>query len=140
MFKNELAISQIYTLSKKERKDLLKKLGINYNKEIVEYIGNNFNNMTILKTPIGNSKRRIVIHENNPILFEYDNDVFYPTVYLLNMFPQILNRFALIYEETDSYLDNGADLMLKGVLNREDIKKNVSFKLNDLFVVITTTG
>jgi predicted ribosome-associated RNA-binding protein Tma20/translation initiation factor 1 (eIF-1/SUI1) len=141
MFKHELTSTQSYVLSKKEKKDLLKKLGINYNTQCVQFMQNNFNGtMTSFKVSINNSKKRIIFYENNPIFFEYDNDVFYPSVYLLNQFPELIKKIAIIYEETDSYLDNGADLMLKGVLNREDIKKNCQFKLNDLFAVITSAG
>lgn len=141
MFKHELTSTQSYVLSKKEKKDLLKKLGINFNSQNVQYIQNNFNGtMTSYKVSINNSKKRIIFYENNPIFFEYDNDVFYPTVYLLNQFPELIKKITIIYDETDSYLDNGADLMLKGVLNREEIKKNLQFKLNDLFAVITTSG
>jgi predicted ribosome-associated RNA-binding protein Tma20/translation initiation factor 1 (eIF-1/SUI1) len=141
MFKHELTSTQSYVLSKKEKKDLLKKLGINFNSQNVQYMQNNFNGtMTSYKVSINNSKKRIIFYENNPIFFEYDNDVFYPTVYLLNQFPELIKKITIIYDETDSYLDNGADLMLKGVLNREEIKKNLQFKLNDLFAVITTSG
>jgi predicted ribosome-associated RNA-binding protein Tma20 len=141
MFKHELTSSQSNLLSKKEKKDLLKKLGIFYNTECVQYMQNNFNGtMTSFKIAIGNSKKRIIFYEGNPVFFEYDNDTFYPTVYLLNQFPELIKKIAVIYDETDKYLDNGADLMLKGVINREDIKKNVPFKLNELFAVITMSG
>ena len=56
------------------------------------------------------------------------------------MFPQLIRYKAIIFDETDSYLDNGADLMLKGVVNREIIKKEINFRLNDIFIVETTSG
>lgn len=139
MFKNDFTTSQSYILSKKEKKDLFKKHHLRYDSKILDYINKNFETIYMYKTNL--NKKRVLTYENNPIFFEYDNDLFYPTVYLLNMFPNLIaNKKAIIYEETDSFLDNGADLMLKGVLNREDIKKNISFKLNDLFVVQTTSG
>jgi predicted ribosome-associated RNA-binding protein Tma20/translation initiation factor 1 (eIF-1/SUI1) len=136
MFKNEINTTQSYILSKKEKKDLCKKWTITYNSQCVEYILKEFNELNIFKTSL---KRRIITYENNPIFFEYDNDLYYPTVYLLNYFPNFVKRKCIIYDETDGYLDNGADLMLKGILNRLDIKKE-SFKLNDLFVVQTVSG
>jgi predicted ribosome-associated RNA-binding protein Tma20 len=138
MFKNDQKISQSYVMSKKEKKDLGKKLIVSYNKEAIDYLVNKFEELTIHK--ISNTKKKIITYQNDPILFEFDNDLFFPTVYLLNYFPDMITRKALIYRETDSYLDNGADLMLKGVRNREHIKKNVSFRLNDLFSVQTETG
>jgi hypothetical protein len=56
------------------------------------------------------------------------------------MFPDLIKNISFIYDETDSFLENGADLMLKGVLNKEDIKKNRNFKLNELFSVATVSG
>lgn len=143
MFKNDFKLTQSYPLSKKEKSDILKKqktlLEI-YDIEILEYIFKNIDNITAQKVAMENQKKRILIFENNPIFFEYDKEIFYPTVYLLNMFPDLIKKKAFIYDETDSYLDNGADLMLKGVINREDIKKNVPFRMNDVFMVITVSG
>jgi predicted ribosome-associated RNA-binding protein Tma20 len=140
MFKNELNPSQSYIFSKKEKKDFFKKLGTFYNKETIESISSKLDGTYVCqKATIANSKRRIIFYENNPIFFEFDNDNFYPTIYILNMFPNLIRNFALIYDETDSYLDNGADLMLKGVLNRADIK-NSNFKLGELFIVVTMSG
>lgn len=138
--KNEITLTQSYILSKKEKKDFIKLLRPCYDHEIVEYIFNNFEKISISKISLENSKKRIMLYENNPIFFEFSNDVFYPTVYLLNIFPDMMNRKAIIYEETDTYLANGADLMLKGVLNREEIKSNGMFKLGDIFYVQTITG
>ena len=53
----------------------------------------------------------------------------------------IIKNCALIYDATVEYIVNGADLMLKGVINRKDIKENEKpFKLSDLFYVQTETG
>jgi predicted ribosome-associated RNA-binding protein Tma20 len=140
MFKNDLSPSQSYIFSKKEKKDFFKKLGIFYNKITVDIISTKLEaNYVCQKVTIANSKRRIIFYENNPIFFEFDNDNFYPTIYLVNMFPDLIKNFALIYDETDSYLDNGADLMLKGVLNRVDLK-NSNFKMGELFIVVTMSG
>lgn len=138
--KNELTLTQSYILSKKEKKDFTKLLKPLYDYEAVEYIFNSFEKIQISKISLENSKKRIMSYEGNPIFFEYSNDTFYPTVYLLNMFPDLMNKKAFIYEETDSYLANGADLMLKGVLNRDEIKKKGMFKLGDPFYVQTLTG
>ncbi len=138
--KNEIIPTQLYILSKKDKKDFMKLFKSQYNQEIVEFIFNTFDKIQISKISLENSKKRIMCYENNPIFFEYTNDLFYPTVYLLNMFPDIMTKKAIIYEETDSYLANGADLMLKGVLNREEIKNKGSFKLGDAFYVQTITG
>lgn len=138
MFKNEFKVTQSYIVSKKEKKDIAKKLTLFYSKNVMDYIVANFDEITLHKTTL--NKKRILTYQNNPIFFEYDNDTYYPTVYLLNMFPDMLVKKAIIYEETDTYLDNGADLMLKGVLNRAELKKEVSFRLNDLFSVQTVSG
>lgn len=143
MFKNDFKLTQSYTLSKKERVDLIKSLTSMvdlYNAPCLEYIQNNFTNISAQKISIGNVKKRILIFEGNPIFFEYDKDVFYPSVYLMNMFPDILKRRAIMWDETDSYLDNGADLMLKGVLNREEIMKTIQFNMGSIFMIITVTG
>lgn len=139
MFKNEIAITQSYVLSKKEKKDLAKILTKSYDAKHIDYIIKNFQNLSFHKQ--SGSKKRILFYDNNPIFFEFDLDVFYPSVYLLNMLPNLMQeKKCFIYDETDSYLANGADLMLKGILNRADIKKNVKFKLNDLFCVETKSG
>jgi predicted ribosome-associated RNA-binding protein Tma20/translation initiation factor 1 (eIF-1/SUI1) len=136
MFKNEITTTQSNILSKKDKKDLCKKWTLLYDNKCLNYILKEFNELTIYKT---NLKRKIISYEGNPIFFEYDNDLYYPSVYLLNYFPNFVKRKCIIYDETDSFLDNGADLMLKGILNRYEFKK-LSFKLNDVFAVQTITG
>ena len=106
----------------------------------------NFKDMSIHKGNIQNKKRNVIFEGNNPILFEYDKELYYPSVYLLQMFnaglcENIIKNCALIYDATVEYLVNGADLMLKGVINRYEIKNNEKmFKLSDLFYVQTETG
>jgi len=139
MFKNEIALTQSYVLSKQERKELGKVLLKSYDSKHIDYIVKNFQNLSFHK--ISGSKKRILFSDNNPIFFEFDMDIFYPTVYLLNMLPNIMQeRKCYIYDETDSYLAKGADLMLKGIINRADIKKNGKFNLNDIFCVETLSG
>ena len=137
MFKKEFNVTQSYTLSNKEKKDILKKLRNLDNGIFIDYIQSNFSPMTMEKTSL--NKMRILRYENNPIFFEYLENQFLPTIYLLNTFPCLIKKICLIYDETDSYLENGADLMLKGVLNRAELKKT-SFHLNEVFAVLTTNG
>jgi predicted ribosome-associated RNA-binding protein Tma20/translation initiation factor 1 (eIF-1/SUI1) len=136
MFKNTITTTQSYLMSKKEKKDLSKKLNLVYDIDAITYIINKFHELYIFKT---NLKKRIITYQGDPIFFEMDNDLFYPTVYLLNYFPNLMKKICIIYDETDNYLENGADLMLKGVLNREQIKKD-NFRLNDIFSVIIVSG
>ena len=99
----------------------------------------NFQNWTLHK--ISGGKKRIIFCDGNPLFYEYDIDLFYPTIYILNSFPNLLgNRICLIYDETNSFLNKGADLMLNGIINREEIKKSIRFKLNDVFIVQTVSG
>ena len=137
MFKKEFNVTQSYTLSNKEKKDIIKKLKTLDNAIYIDYIQSNFAPMSIDKTNI--NKMRLLKFENNPLFFEYLENQFLPTIYLLNMLPMLMKRVCLIYDETDSFLENGADLMLKGVLNRVELKKT-NFHLNEVFVVQTTTG
>lgn len=144
MFKNEIVFTQSHPLSKKERKEICSLLQYKFDKDITEYISLNFKSLTIQKGNIGNHKRNLIFNDSNPILFEYDNKVYYPTVYLLQMCNygigrNIINKVALIYDATVEYIENGADLMLKGVLNINEIKDS-KFELNDLFYVQTITG
>lgn len=139
MFKNEIIITQSYVLSKKEKKEIAKLLSKTYDPKHVDYIFKNFQNLSFHK--ISGNKKRLIFCDNNPIFFEFNMDVFYPTIYLLNMLPNFMQeKKCYIYDETDGYLANGADLMLKGIINREEIKKNVKFKLNDIFCVETLSG
>lgn len=145
MFKNEISYTNSHQISKKERKEICSCLSIKYDKNYVEYINLNFKNMSIQKGNIQNHKRNVVLHENNPILFEYDIKYYMPTVYLLQNFnfgigKNIIKNVCVIYDETVSYILNGADLMLKGVLNREEIKKEKTFSLNEMFYVQTVSG
>ena len=137
MFKKEFNAAQSNTISNKDKKDILKKLKTIDNTKAIEYIQSNFSPLTMEKLSI--NKMKILKFENTPIFFEYQEDIFLPTIYLLNMFPSIIKKICLIYGETDTYLENGADLMLKGVLNREDLKKT-NFHLNDVFAVQTDNG
>ena len=138
MFKKDVLLTSNYDLSNKERKDIIKKLKTNssLNKDIIKYILKNLTEMTCDKT---NNKKRIISYKGNPILFEYDKELFYPTVYLLNMFPTLVNKVALIYDETDTYLDNGADLMMKGVINKDQFKQQ-TFKLGEIMAIQTVKG
>lgn len=146
MFKNDISFTQSHPLSKKEKKEIFKTLKTLFNEEYLNYMLNNFKDMYIHKGNIQNKKRNVIFEGNNPILFEYDKELYYPTVYLLQMFNaglcfNIIRNCALIYDATVEYIVNGADLMLKGVLNRKDIKNNEKpFKLSDLFYVQTETG
>ena len=146
MFKNDISFTQSHPLSKKEKKEIFKTLKSLFNEEYLNYMLNNFKDMSIHKGNIQNKKRNVIFEGNNPILFEYDKEVYYPTVYLLQMFNaglclNIIKNCALIYDATVEYIVNGADLMLKGVINRKDIKDNEKpFKLSDLFYVQTETG
>ncbi len=139
MFKNEISLTQSYVLSKQEKKELAKVLSKSYDVKHIDYIIKNFQNLSFHK--MSGSKKRILFYDNNPIFFEFDMDVFYPTVYLLNMLPNLMQeRKCYIYDETDGFLAKGADLMLKGIINRLDLKKNGKFKLNDIFCVETLSG
>lgn len=146
MFKSEISFTNSHQLSKKERKDICNNLLIKYDKDYVEYINLNFKNMSIQKGNIQNHKRNVVLYENNPILFEYDIKYYIPTVYLLQYFNfgpgnNLFKNVCIIYDETVSYLLNGADLMLKGVLNREKIKKSEkNFTLGELYYIQTVSG
>ena len=146
MFKNDISFTQSHPLSKKEKKEIFKTLKNLFNEEYLNYMLNNFKDMSIHKGNIQNKKRNVIFEGNNPILFEYDKELYYPTVYLLQMFNaglclNIIKNCALIYDATVEYIVNGADLMLKGVINRKDIKENERpFKLSDLFYVQTETG
>ena len=146
MFKNDISFTQSHPLSKKEKKEIFKTLKTLFNEEYLNYMLNNFKDMSIHKGNIQNKKRNVIFEGNNPILFEYDKELYYPTVYLLQMFNaglcfNIIKNCALIYDATVEYIVNGADLMLKGVINRKDIKENEKlFKLSDLFYVQTETG
>ena len=146
MFKNDISFSQSHPLSKKEKKEIFKSLKTLFNEEYLNIMNTNFKDMSIHKGNIQNKKRNVIFEGSNPILFEYDKEIYYPTVYLLQMFnaclcQNIIKNCAVIYDATVEYIVNGADLMLKGVLNRNDIKNNdIMFKLSDLFYVQTTSG
>lgn len=144
MFKNKIVFTQSYPLSKKERKEICATLRWKFDKDIIEYISTNLKTMTIQKGNIMNYKRNVIFNESNPILFEYDTNIYYPTVYLLQMCNfgigrNIITKVALIHEATVEYIVNGADLMIKGVINRTAIQQS-RFNINDLFYVQTDTG
>ena len=146
MFKNEINFTQSHPLSKKEKKEIFKSLKNIFKEDYLNIMSNSFKDLTIHKGNIQNKKRNVIFEGSNPILFEYDKEVYYPTVYLLQLFnagigENIIENFALIYDATVEYIINGADLMLKGVINRENIKNNDKlFKLGDLFYIQTVTG
>ena len=146
MFKNDISFTQSHPLSKKEKKEIFKSLKNMFNEEYLNYMINNFKDMSIHKGSIQNKKRNVIFEGNNPILFEYDKELYYPSVYLLQMFnaglcQNLIRNCSLIYDATVEYIENGADLMLKGVINRNDIKNNeIMFRLNDLFYVQTVSG
>jgi len=146
MFKNDISFTQSHPLSKKEKKEIFKSLKGLFNEEYLNYMTTNFKDMSIHKGNIQNKKRNVIFEGGNPILFEYDKEVYYPTVYLLQMFnaalcQNIIKNCAVIYDATVEFIINGADLMLKGVINRNNLKNNdIMFKLNDLFYVQTETG
>ena len=99
MFKNEFKLTQSYILSKKERLDIFKSMKSMleiYDTETLENISQNISNITVQKITMENYKKRILINENNPIFFEYDKEIFYPTVYLMNMFPDLVKKKAFI--------------------------------------------
>ena len=146
MFKNDISLNQSHPLSKKEKKEIFKSLKDIFKEEYLNIMISSFKDMSIHKGNIQNKKRNIIFEGQNPILFEYDKEQYYPTIYLLELFNagighNIIQNCALIYDATVEYIINGADLMLKGVLNRNVIKNSEkNFKLGDLFYVQTNTG
>ena len=146
MFKNEINFTQSHPLSKKEKKEIFKSLSSNYDDEYIKYIISNFNELSIQKGNIQNKKRNVIFNGNNPILFEIDKEKYIPTVYLLEYFNlglgiNLIKNVCIIYDETVSYILNGADLMLKGVLNRQLIKNSENnFSFDEIFYVQTVSG
>lgn len=146
MFKNSLTFTQSHILSKKEKKEIISSLlnNIIYDKRIINYISNNFKEIIIKKANISNKKRNIIFYENNPIFFEYEKDSYYPTLFILQYFnmdigKNLIKNFCLIYTDTTKFIINGADLMLKGIINR-NLFNNINFNLGDLFYVQTEKG
>ena len=146
MFKNEINFSQSHPLSKKEKKEIFKTLSLKYEDEYIKYMISNFNELSIQKGNIQNKKRNVLFNGNNPILFEIDKDKYIPTVYLLQYFNlglgiNLIKNVCIIYDATVEYILNGADLMLKGVINRNQIKNSErNFGLEDIFYVQTQSG
>ena len=146
MFKNDISLNQSHPLSKKEKKEIFKSLKNIFKEEYLNIMLSSFKDMSIHKGNIQNKKRNVIFEGSNPILFEYDKELYYPSIYLLQLFnagigENIIPNYALIYDATVEYIENGADLMLNGVINRNDIKNSEkSFKLGDLFYVQTNTG
>lgn len=137
MFKKDFNISNISIMSNKERKEfIVSKLKIKYDCSIIEdYLCSK----KWSSAKFSGSKKKIILYNEEPIFFEYDKDIFFPTVYLLNMIPHFVKNTCIIFPDTDSFLDNGADLMWKGILNK-DIIQNTSFQLSTLFKVTTIDG
>ena len=146
MFKNDISLNQSHPLSKKEKKEIFKSLKNIFKEESLNIMLSSFKDMSIHKGNIQNKKRNVIFEGSNPILFEYDKELYYPSIYLLQLFnagigENIIQNCALIYDATVEYIVNGADLMLNGVINRSDIKNSErTFKLGDLFYVQTNTG
>ena len=146
MFKNDISFTQSHPLSKKEKKEIFKSLKNLFKEEYLNIMNTSFKDMSIHKGTIKNKKRNVIFEGANPILFEYDKEIYYPSIYLLELFnagigDNIIQNCALIYDATVDYIINGADLMLNGVINRNDIKNSEkNFKLGDLFYVQTNTG
>ena len=146
MFKNDISLNQSHPLSKKEKKEIFKSLKNIFKEEYLNIMLSSFKDMSIHKGNIQNKKRNVIFEGSNPILFEYDKELYYPSIYLLQLFnagigENIIPNYALIYDATVEYIENGADLMLNGVINRNDIKNSEkTFKLGDLFYVQTNTG
>ncbi len=146
MFKNEINFTQSHPLSKKEKKEIFKTLSLKYEDEYIKYMISNFNELSIQKGNIQNKKRNVLFNGNNPILFEIDKDKYIPTVYLLQYFNlglgiNLIKNVCIIYDATVEYILNGADLMLKGVINRNQIKNSErNFGLEDIFYVQTQSG
>ena len=146
MFKNDISLNQSHPLSKKEKKEIFKSLKNIFKEDYLNIMLSSFKDMSIHKGNIQNKKRNVIFEGSNPILFEYDKELYYPSIYLLQLFnagigENIIPNYALIYDATVEYIENGADLMLNGVINRNDIKNSEkSFKLGDLFYVQTNTG
>ena len=146
MFKNEIIFTQSHPLSKKEKKEIFKSLKNIFKEEYINIMISSFKDLSIHKGNIQNKKRTVIFEGSNPILFEYDKELYFPTIYLLQLFnagigENIIPNCAIIYDATVEFIINGADLMLNGVINREKIKNSdKNFKLGDLFYMQTNTG
>ena len=115
MFKNDISLIQSHPLSKKEKKEIFKSLKNLFKEDYLNIMFSSFKDMSIHKGSIQNKKRNVIFEGNNPILFEYDKEQYFPTIYLLQMFnagigDNIIQNYALIYDATVEYIVNGAKL------------------------------
>lgn len=133
----KFTISQTNIMSNKDRKEF-----INYHLKKsyqIDEIEKHFFNSKWSISKLSGSKKRIVFFESDPIFYEYDKDIYYPTIYALNIIPNLIKNVCYIHPETDSFLNNGADLMCNGIINYQEIKSS-KFMLGSLFRVTTSKG
>ena len=109
MFKNDISFTQSHPLSKKEKKEIFKSLKNLFKEEYLNIMNTSFKDMSIHKGTIKNKKRNVIFEGANPILFEYDKDIYFPSIYLLELFnagigDNIIQNCALIYDATVDYI------------------------------------
>ena len=135
MFKKPYKLSTQSILSTKDRKNLISQLQKQFDLKPASSVSI----LTEWKVKkIEKSKVLIYTDQINPLFVDStSNHNLFPTLYAFNFFPDLVKWVFYICPTVSKFIENGANLMWKGVLNFEEIG---NFKVDDLAVVRTTLG
>lgn len=116
MFKKHYKITTQSILSSKDRKKLFSELQKQFDKESIVQLNKLSPEMYVQKV----EKSKIVIYRNalNPLFVApISNENIFPTIYALDLFPNLVKQVFYISDDVLYFIENGANLMWKGVIN-----------------------
>ena len=136
MFKKPFKISQKHNQSGKERKKLQGALECQFDKQAISELFKETKNFVISK--IEKSKTIIISDETDPLIVDTTGKGdYYPTIYLLNRYPQLVKIVFLLKPGVENFIFKGANLMWPGVAC-VDTHKN--FYPEELVAIVTADG
>lgn len=136
MFKKPFKISQKHNQAGKDRKKFKAILEQQFNKESIANMFSDIKNLIISK--IEKSKVTIISDEEDPLIVDTTSKGdYFPTIYLLNLYPNMVNIMFVLKPGVEHFVYKGANLMWPGVGYVTSVE---SFHSEELVAIVTSQG
>lgn len=136
MFKKPFKVASQHVIAAKDRKKMRQDLSDQLDKDSVEKLFIYAETITAQKL----EKSKIIIYrdETDPLIIDStSNKDYFPTVYAVMMFPDLVKHVFTLKPDVEKFLKNGAQLMWPGVANFENLP---DFKGDEVVAIKTSEG
>ena len=136
MFKKPFKVASQHVIAAKDRKKMRQDLSDQFDKYSVEKLFIYAETLTATKL----EKSKIIIYrdETDPLIIDStSNKDYFPSVYAVAMFPDLVKHVFTLKPEVEKFLKNGAQLMWPGVANFESLP---DFQGDEVVAIKTSEG